>query len=231
MTAHKFENPTEQVVYDMITENTGSHMLDSGMIHGYNYNRNSDIHQKPSAWIEDGYVKVNLFHHLSTNLVFNAEVQADFDAYVAEVDTDKKTAWEDLLQGWVELRRHEAGSNGYTYNESNVLSSNFVWHEIELHDGFPMVMIRTHNGCDSRSGFSSPKFFDYRSGYDVYDSDLLRINNAFVYCPSEACEFSADDSYGDNKWRDPHGAVVEVGEDKEGNLICPCCASILKADR
>lgn len=231
MTTNNVKTQTQQIIYEMMTENTGKHFLDSGMMYGYQYDRNVTIDQKPTAWIEYGSVTINTYHHLCNNLSFNADVQANFDAFVAENDPDNKTSWEDLLQAWIKANSHEVRNDGYTYNYDNALSSDFVWYEIELCDGDDMVIIRTHNGCDARGGFSAPKFFDYRYGNDIYDTNLLNVLDVYVYCPSDTCEFSADNSYGDYRWRNRDDEMVEIAEDENGNLLCPICASILKADK
>lgn len=222
-------NKTKAIVLAMMTENTGRNMLDSGMIYGYNYDKAKNAHEQPRGWVDYGSPTINLFHHLSDNLVFNEDMQNDFNTWVAENDPNADTLWEDLLQSYCKERSIEVGDNGYTYNYDNLLSQNFVWYEIET-EYDEMVIIRTHNGCDARNGFSSPYFFNFRNGNEMYDTDLLNINECYLYCEDSECDVSLDNSYGDYKWRDRDDEEFEVVE-QDGKLLCPKCGKPLAVDK
>jgi hypothetical protein len=54
----------------------------------------------------------------------------------------------------VELEPVITGSR-YTYNYRNDLDQDFVYYAIATNED-PLLVVQTHNGCDARSGFSSP---------------------------------------------------------------------------
>lgn len=216
-----------QVILDMLTENTGRHMLDSGSIYGYNYDANQTIDQKPRAWISYGSPTINIYHHLNSSLWHDEDTQASFDAFVKENDPDNDTSWEDLLDAWCKHHKHDAKSGDITYNYDNLLSTGFMWFDIELYNGNDIVCIRTHNGCDIRGGYSAPRFFEPRH-FDF--ADMLNINTVVLYCDASECDLSVTNDYGDGQWRDRDDAVQAINEDNDGNLLCPKCGNILKAD-
>jgi hypothetical protein len=201
-----------------MTENTGRHILDSGMLYGYNYDRAQGANEQPEGWFDYGTPTINLYHHLVKNVRFNEDVQTEFDAFVAEIDSDNDMSWEDLLHKFTRNKHWEVKSHGYTYNFDNLLSQNFVWFDIETDDGDDMVIIRTHNGCDARGGFSSPKWFNFTESYSE-DSNLTQVNTCYLFC--NECGASYDNSYGDNQWRNRDDEVADLVE-QDGKLLCTC---------
>jgi hypothetical protein len=220
-------NKTQQAILDMLTENTGRHMLDSGSIYGYNYDSNKAINQKPRAWIAYGSPVMNVYYHLYSSLWLDEDTQASFDEYVKEHDPDNDTSWEDLLNAWCQYHGHEAKSGDITYNYENLLSTGYMWFDIELNNGNDIVCVRTHNGCDIRGGYSSPRFFEPRH-FDF--ANFLTINVVSLYCEESDCDFSVTNDYGDGKWRDFEDKQYDIAEDENGNLLCPLCGNILFAD-
>jgi hypothetical protein len=58
---------------------------------------------------------------------------------------------------------------GYTYNEDNDLSQDFVYYSLGDIVESEYVIIRSHNGCDARGGFSSPVVAEVKGdAYWVY---------------------------------------------------------------
>ena len=84
----------------------------------------------------------------------------------------------------LEIRR-DGYDGGYTYNNENDLSQDFVWDSL-LVDGEQYVFIQTHNGCDARGGFSTPVVAA------VNDENFYFVT-ASPYCMN--CEESWDSSY------------------------------------
>lgn len=213
---------TEAAVLAMLTENTGSHPLDSGRIHGYSYNTNATIMDKPRAWVEDHSVTINVFYHLTQSLVHDDEIQKSFNEYVGKNDLDGTKSWASLLEGWCKLHGHTYRSGELTYNHETLLSSGYMWYELVV-DGFDMVCIRSHNGCDARGGYSSPWFFN-ANGYDF--AEFYSFNVAILSC---TCGMSLmNDSY--KLWRDREDVARIPVEGPKGSLLCPLCNNKLEAD-
>ena len=80
--------PTEQVIYEMLVENTGVHMLDSGGVYGRNWQRNQvrtledfELSKRVVGRFdvyEDGKFEVDVslstFHFLVNNLDYDEEL-------------------------------------------------------------------------------------------------------------------------------------------------------------
>lgn len=166
MTTTETFTETHHVLAEMLTENTGRHFLDSGSAYGRNWERNqglttADFMAMPeAAWGYDAdYVVLSVFHFLRERVEFDAELQADFDAFT-EAREDSREPWESVLEAYFEERL--PGSNvvsGYTYNHDNSLSQDIVWYEAEDDEGEMILVLRIHGGCDARGGFTAPKFF------------------------------------------------------------------------
>ncbi len=107
----KTESKTEQVIKGMLTENTGSHFLDSGGAYGRNwqYNQGRNFDAEPNAVLKfstynsskgtktDISVTLNAYHWLKERLEFNAELDNIFHGrFRKERDSDNKS-WLELL--------------------------------------------------------------------------------------------------------------------------------------
>lgn len=181
---------TKSVIEKMMTEKVG-HMLDSGGIYGRAYQQRIDnnfttapnvvlIHDE---WI--GFdVKASLYHHLCRTVLFNSEKQQEFDSFAKHYE---ELSWEKILQMWTESCGYEVTEyfNSLEY-EYSFLDGVFIAWVIEDTKGTEFVVIRTHNGCDYRDGYSSPYMFDKCShrNYDNsgLDCDLFRISDVDIVC-------------------------------------------------
>lgn len=89
-------------------------------------------------------------------------------------------------------------NTGYTYNNDNSFSQDFIWTLLgpesrsrnDMYDA-ELCIVRTHNGCDARSGFSSPQvggitdmdyFFDFEvSLYGSNSNDCDDYESCYGY--------------------------------------------------
>lgn len=211
-----YNKSTEQIVYEMISQNTGTHILDSGGAYGRHWERNqkhtlTDFKESPdivySAHVyRDGELSLDvtksLFHHLVNNLNYEEYVDKLFhrfvDIYIKEFyeywDDERNCGygdfdWNKAMKCFCELVRKDRKGNrqwiswefegeewsGYTYNDENILSQDFVY---DVMGGW--VFIQSHNGCDARGGFSWPHLFQLKD--DVFN--LLNFNDYTVSCSS-----------------------------------------------
>jgi hypothetical protein len=177
---------TPEILVEMLKENTGISMCDSGGKDGRHYQRNAkkalkDFEKEPLITGEfqeySGKVNVSasksLFHFLKENLQYNEKLTKDFLAY-AEMPQNEGDHWLSLMESWpkdLEKNGYEiAGLYGEgkpfttnSYNGESTLSQviQYVYFEI---DGDSFVVLQTHNGADVRGGYSTPKVFNVNEG-------------------------------------------------------------------
>ena len=183
---------TETIIKNMLTENTGAHMLDSGGAYGRNYDRNKkrNFKKEPTATIEfdaekDGDFSINvtksLYHFLVEGLSYDAKMQAVFNKFVKA--RPKDDSWFELVEAfpkYLESMGHEVKLNGTenTYNYDNFLDQVIQYTDVEV-DGAEYIVLQTHNGCDVRGGYSAPKIFkrEEEFGWDSKRATVACSNN------------------------------------------------------
>ena len=176
---------TQELVYKMMTENTGKHILDSGFANGRHWQKNEvktiqDFDNEPIESYEfdfdngDIVRNVNIFHYLSecTELdelcnEFNKiqdesnDWDADADVYGVSID-----AW-DLLNLNDDLTLEYTFN---TYNGDSDLSQVLQGSRLDI-NGELYYIIQIHNGADVRGGYTDAKLFkcgEYCDGLHEY---------------------------------------------------------------
>ena len=178
---------TNKLVYEMLTENTGSHMLDSGGAYGRHWERNQkktieDFFNEKEQEIEvsewkdsDGILHkeyertVSVFHYLS-----GLELDDICDEF-NRINTDCND-WEGFSYGVSEDASDYLNSIGEvdkisefnTYNEDSDLSQILQGAWIEL-DGEQYLLLQIHNGCDARGGYTDAKLFKPHEEYRIHE--------------------------------------------------------------
>jgi hypothetical protein len=134
---------TGEILREMLTENTGSHFLDSGgtpqydangnyvgSTHGYgrNHERNAlrDFEAEKAAFVKfnvyrdnqlDLEIGINTYHWLKERLEYDAEMDELFHGrFLEEVDPDDDKSWLALMEefpGWLEAQEDEDGDRVY----------------------------------------------------------------------------------------------------------------------
>ena len=168
---------TKQIVYGMLTENTGTHFLDSGGSDGRMWQRNAkktmqDFENESEQSYEfdfkynEIYRTVSVFHYLTNNLEIddicehfnklqneNDNWNADGDFYGVSLEAGNfLNSLED-----VEIQR-----SWNTYNGDSDLSQILQGTTLEI-DGEYYFIIQIHGGADARGGYTHAKMF--KSGY------------------------------------------------------------------
>ena len=203
-------NKTEQVIVGMLTENTGSHFLDSGGAYGRHWSRNQtrNFAAEPkvrahfcSYLRESGerllelQAHISLYHWMKENLEFDAEMQARLDAYVEEQPAGE--SWHSIAEGFAEAEQERlcdasgCEARGYprtcnTYNETDYWDLDQVLEFRELsEDGSSTthLVLQVHNGCDARGGYTAPKCFRVLGDeYEWIDSaNLIGLSAGDLY--------------------------------------------------
>lgn len=188
-------NKLETIIDKMLKENTGRHFLDSGGAYGRHWEQNQERdYTKEEATIlrvkaeEDGeitelYVMFNLFHFLTAHLdvdEFTEKIEREFYEFGEKEEWDREP-WEDVLEAFRKEKKIKVKHSDYTYNHDCILTQDIVFWECEF-DGEDFLILRIHNGCDARSGFTSPKFFRF------YDYFFMAMNTIYCSCNGGSLE-------------------------------------------
>jgi len=190
---------TEQVIFDMLTENTGRHMLDSGGAYGRNWERNQgktldDFMNAPGTIVERNCyggtpeisITIDVFHFLRACLDYEPTLDALFDEY-EQSEPDEGGGWLPLMEGfptWLaENHGDEWGCDPdtmtvNTYNGEDAVSQTLQYTMFSM-DGSEAcwgeyVLLQIHGGCDVRGGYTRPRAF--RTNTDNYLFDNARID-------------------------------------------------------
>jgi len=188
---------TEKRIAEMLTENTGAHILDSGGAYGRAWQRNRqiadfrkvsnpivEIHaphyfrdyegKKRKAGAEIS-VYYDTFHYLNNFLELDAkakQLQKRFEKYANEPD-NQNIGWLALMEEFLEqLHEENEDSEVYpttnTYNYDNILHGTLQYGIIELGET-AYILLQIHGGCDVRGGYTKPQFFK------LYDKDYFHM--------------------------------------------------------
>lgn len=183
---------TQKLVYKMLIENTGAHLLDSGGAYGRHHERNAkksidDFFDEPAEQVTFDYGDLrrtlSVFHYLSElelddvcrkfNRLNNNAQDWDCD----EAYGVSSRAWKYLSSlGDVKIERV---FNTYNFDSdlSQVLQGAFV----KINTEEPShILIQIHGGCDVRGGYTDAKLFQLQEPYYIHpylmeyeDSDIL----------------------------------------------------------
>jgi hypothetical protein len=186
--------PTQNRLYEMMTENTGTHFLDSGMDDGRHWQKNqkltvNDFLARPKATLDTKYgtyVTLDLFHFLNDRLELTnkaQELEADFRAFV---DDDNSLSYRDIetMETWAGFANEGTQKTDIanSYNWENYLSQTIQYVTFE-NSGRYFVLLQIHNGADVRGGYTLPQVFEMSGEYAFYD-----MHDAIVQCTSADCD-------------------------------------------
>lgn len=223
---------TERRIYELMTENTGTHFLDSGMDSGRHWQQNQghtleEWLNRPSAILETEYSTypvLDLFGFLTARLDLSEradEFQQAFDEWLNE-DSERSAfscadqeEFCELVHEGNEFKAEICNS----YNWENFLSQTIQYVNFE-NGGRTFVMLQVHGGADVRGGYTRPQVFETQSSYWAHD-----MQDAVIQCTNKDCTFDLSIQ----GFRD----VIFMGSQWDGELeelkVCPECAGSLTA--
>lgn len=240
---------TEQVIADMLTENTGRHMLDSGGSAGRHWQRNQgrQFLQEPRGTVDRDYFTVSLFHWLSSRAEYDARLDKHWEEFCDKPENEGET-WFELVPKYIEhiqavCKRNNLDVGGiygdgdpvcvYTYNEDSLLDQDIHFWYAEI-EGVEYALISIHGGCDARGGFTRPRVFEVQGNSELA---LFDYRQGTIYCTGADCGAAWDSIDGQGLER-----VEDTGEDGEfefpekydsetpGYRACPVCGAKMEAD-
>ena len=161
---------TGDILKAMLTENTGTHMLDSGGASGraWQENQERDFASEPAATltVEEGYIDIrrSTFHFLVECLEFDEAMDKRFQAFNRAKDPGDQIGWLVLMEEFAESIE-ATGIYGEgdpitvnIYNHDSLLDQVIQYVYFEL-DEKGYVLLQIHGGCDVRGGYTAPKAF------------------------------------------------------------------------
>ncbi len=174
---------TKQLVYEMLTENTGKHMLDSGGDDSRGWQRNQkktieDFENEEAEVYElDAKYKeihrtLSVFHYLTNNLEIDEiceefnEIQEESDNWDADADVYgvSREAFNHINSFFeVDIQR-----TFNTYNGDSDLSQILQGTNLTI-NGEPYLLIQIHNGADARGGYTDAKLFKMEEEYYIHE--------------------------------------------------------------
>lgn len=186
MNLNTFQTRLESLVFEMLTENTGRHPLDSGGHYGRNWERNNektleyfkrqpleefgvfnlsqenlDKEGKPrSVWIDR---TVNLFPFLTGGNLQLDDICDDFNSW-ADGDWSDESEFYGVTEGQHEMLKHFDVEELYTFNTYNGdsdLSQILQGSWVKINDNY-YVILQIHGGCDARGGYTTARLFEAR---------------------------------------------------------------------
>jgi hypothetical protein len=174
----------QKLIYEMLTENTGRHMLDSGGAYGRNWERNQkktieDFENEDEEVItfDGNYIerRVSVFHYLSQLQLddiceeFNrlntnpSDWEGDIYGKDSVYGVSRQAA--DYLNDNFEV---EIERSWNTYNGESDLSQILQGSNLEIF-GEQYILIQIHGGCDARGGYTDAKLFKLQDDYVIHE--------------------------------------------------------------
>ena len=229
----KTQNTTEEqtLIYQMLTENTGNHFLDSGNAYGRHWQRNQAktiedfisedeatlyISKRQNELMPEVYI--SLFHYLSENL--------ELDSICRTFNSIPCDNWESDMFGVSKEAKEYLESLDATikddFNSSNwetALSQVIQYTLLDI-DGDDYVALQVHGGCDIRGGYTNAKLFKAGElfGYEMADFEISKGDNRLkIDFRGGELEVYSDEWIDENI--DLDGALAEFGEGKHQGQV------------
>jgi hypothetical protein len=158
---------TEEIIYAMLTESTGTNFLDSGGDNGRFWQRNQtktleDFKAQELLEIDHKYneITLNIFPFLNEHLEYNYEETNNLYKYLLKYNYDFNNSNNIIDFFNAELFPEEDAKQLNSYNEDCILSQTIqlVWSG-DLHD-HDLIALSIHNGADVRGGYTDFKLFN-----------------------------------------------------------------------
>ena len=184
---------TNEIIYEMLTESTGEHMLDSGQDDGRHWQRNQkkslkDFENEPRLILLDQdsnypYYEKSTFHHWADSCIYLPRENADLVEWVSQNEYDyfknengrSLGSMYDIEDYMLETYNLEPRVIN-TCNEESSLTQSIQF--ITLGDTYDsnIIALSVHNGADVRGGYTDYKIFEietdlFYSWYFEYDEE------------------------------------------------------------
>ena len=236
---------TESVLYDMLVEDCGTHMMDSGGDGGRSWQQNrhvkdfrllSAINYEYETWThKDGTeghwftISRLLFHHLNDHLTYDREETKKLEKWLKKNDkyTNSTGDVEEYIQEVYGGSEDESYYSGNTYNGEDLLSQGFSYITYGA-----QIFVSIHGGADIRGGYGDYKVFTQD------DEDTLWIDATSCHMRCECGSVYSDDSgyhwYNDSgQWDDTDEGFPKCWKEDQRatkKLRCSECGDIVEVE-
>ena len=229
-------NNTEEVIYGMLTENTGTHFLDSGGTSGRAWQRNAkktleDFRNEPEAWLDPEWPDItkSTYWHLMNHLEHDAGLTAAYHKF-AEAYLDE--SWLEINELWLDkLGVPEEGGefysdarwsfNTYNFPDEWLVSQTLQGTMFGL-GGEAYLILQVHGGADVRGGYTRPQVFSLK--FDGKEGFIFDAGAAYFNCSAEDCDnrLSVRGCYELELETSEYGGTSESFKNLEEVKACPC---------
>lgn len=231
-------------IKEILIENTGRNMMDSGDIYGRNFERNQEKgiltgYQPVDFYIDEQNKEVEInptipvYDFLSYNLEYDDELDDWFNHIIKKEGLNAYSII-DQKEALQQIPDVEELSECYnTYNGECVLSQTLQFYHFEYW-GEDFVLLQVHNGCDVRGGYTYPKIFQ-TTDFDMF---YLGLTDCQIDCECSSYHYEdvhsiyLDMEDGELWVGDPISQkemYTRVYEDDEGILRCKKCNGKIEA--
>lgn len=179
----------EKIIYEMLVENTGIAMMDSGGSNGRMWQRNQgktleDFQSEPEFKKEDDYYIVSLYHYLKYYAGLSLDDTCDWYNHTFVPAKN----WDSDIYGVSREGAEALKEKGYrildsfnSYNGESSLSQ-VIQGTYITNDGTDIpdyVLLQVHGGCDVRGGYTDARMFKLKEEclYPEPEPELSDIEN------------------------------------------------------
>jgi hypothetical protein len=193
--------PLHERIYAALTENTGTHMLDSGGAYGRHWERNgratiADMVNAPRATLSEWGVSLDTFHYLAEWCEL-ADDHAACAMLATLADENPDESWfgiADMLRDAVRDADGWASDGWNTYNWETLLSQGLQGYCLTMpDDDRVMLVVQVHGGCDVRGGYTRPYLLSlgehHGDGENAEACFCVGTTDAEVYCTRDECGY------------------------------------------
>lgn len=226
---------TECKIHEMLIENTGINMLDSGGSNNRSWQMNrhiKDFRKKQRMVVDidnDGQIcaSLSVFHLLRENLLYD-EVAENLTKEMREYSTSNSIYGLQLLEEFISEKLEQNVNTFNTYNGESIVSQVLQGAEFEVGDD-QYIALQIHNGCDVRGGYTEPVVFKVLSEYFYFTNDII----ASCKCGSVESDDGGYHWYGYEVFPDTkdYSLPIEWKLNKINNknvYVCDDCGSVVK---
>jgi len=190
------QTKTEAVILEMLLENTGKSMLDSGGDHGRAWQRNQAsgaeaITEAPAVTFDYGSPVLSVYHFLTEHLEYAPMLDA---AYSVWDETHPDDGWLETVDSFLDT--FGVGQDGGFYESGRftlntyeieycLLSQVLQFTKFDL-AGTDYLALQIHGGADVRGGYTKPRIFQV----DDFESFFLDSESGTVTCSDCTVSYS-----------------------------------------
>jgi hypothetical protein len=209
------EDKLKRAIQEMLVENTGCSILDSGGAYGRGWekNRSRDFENEESYLTN--FLEMTEESKRLDKLLQKAIDLGDTDNYMADM--------EDFME--------EQGQDGYThysitntYNYDNILSEALQYGILISEDTDEhFIILQLHNGCDVRGGYTRPRVFSLGTD-DEFSYFRMAQEEVTAICRKCGIEWFSDDSgynwYNDGNPSEQSELRTDTKQEEELKIVC-----------